>query len=116
MNEDLKKNLLNIDAFQRLALMVLFVLIFTVVKLVVYAVAIFQLLHLLITGDTHQELKNFGKSLSIFVFDITKYLTFDTEDLPFPFQAWPTQDQETAQKPAKKDTPSADADEDEMHA
>ena len=71
MNEDLKKNLLNIEAFQRLALMLLFVLIFTVVKLVVYAVAIFQLLHLLFTGSTHEELKNFGSSLSIFVFDIT---------------------------------------------
>ncbi len=116
MNEDLKKNLLNIDAFQRLALMVLFVLIFTVVKLVVYAVAIFQLLYLLVTGTTHDELKKFGSSLSIFVFDITKFLTFDTEELPFPFKPWPTQDETPAPKEEKKEHPAVDPHEDEMHA
>jgi hypothetical protein len=114
MNEDLKKHLLNIETFQRLALMVLFVLIFTVVKLVIYAVAIFQLLHLLFTGSTHDELKTFGSSLSIFTFDITKFLTFDTEELPFPFKPWPSQE-EAHKKPVHQDE-SDETDADETHA
>jgi len=113
MNEELKKNLLNIEVFQRFAFMVLFSLIFLVVKLVVFAVAIFQLLHLLFTGKLHEELKSFAYSISIYVYDITKYLTFDSEELPFPFKAWPVKDKEEETKEPKD---SHDDDEDEIHA
>lgn len=112
MNEDLKKNLLNLEAFQRFAFMVLFSLIFLVVKLVVFAIAIFQLLHLLFTGNLHEELKTFAYSISIYVYDITKYLTFDSEELPFPFKAWPVKDKEDSAAEKK----SHDDDEDEIHA
>jgi len=113
MNEDLKKNLLNIEAFQRFAFMLLFVLVFMVVKIVIYAIAAFQLLHLLFTGTLHDELKSFAHSISIYVYDITKYLTFDSEELPFPFKAWPVKP-ETKEKAEKKEP--LDEDEDEIHA
>jgi len=114
MNEDLKKNLLNLEAFQRFAFMVLFSLVFLVVKLVVFAIAIFQLLHLLFTGNLHEELKTFAYSISIYVYDITKYLTFDSEELPFPFKAWPIKDKKEDED--KEIKTSHDDDEDEIHA
>lgn len=118
MNEDLKKNLLNIEAFQRFAFMLLFVLVFMVVKLVVFAIAVFQLLHLLFTGSLHHELKNFAYSISIYVYDITKYLTFDSEELPFPFKAWPEQKVERKKDDKKESLEKKEDqdDEDEMHA
>ena len=117
MNEDIKKNLLNIEAFQRLALMVLFILVFAVVELVIYAIALFQIIYLLFTGDIHEELKRFATALSTYVFDITKFLTFSSEVLPFPFQPWPSDDKEIEKNEAKKEKKLPDdEDEDEIHA
>jgi hypothetical protein len=118
MNEEMKKNLLNIEAFQRLALMVLFFLVFAVVELVIYAIALFQIVYLLFTGNPHEELKRFATALSTYVFDITKFLTFSSEVLPFPFQPWPADDKEAVSKEPKKEevTSKPDDEEDEIHA
>lgn len=116
MNDDLKKNLLNIEAFQRFALMLLFVLAFTIVELVIYAIAIFQVLHLLFSGTVHQELKAFAQSLSIYVFDITKFLTFASETMPFPFQPWPKSKIDKESKTVKNEELDDNLNEDEIHA
>ena len=61
MDPELKTNLLNFETYKRFALMLIFVLIYSIVELIIYATAIFQILHLLITGKMHTELKRFAK-------------------------------------------------------
>ena len=88
MTPETKTNLLNVETYKRLAFMVIFVIIFAIVELVVYAVAIAQFFVLLFTGTYHAELKAVAKSVSLYLFDIVKFITFDSEHLPFPFEPW----------------------------
>ncbi len=118
MNDDLKQNLLNLSAYKRLGVMVVFVLIFSIVELIIYAVALFQILFLLFTGSTHTELKKFAQAISAYLFDIVKFLTFDTEQMPFPFESW-NYDQSGSPKKEepKSETKKDDPDHhDEIHA
>ncbi|MDH5464699.1 MAG: DUF4389 domain-containing protein [Thiovulaceae bacterium] len=122
MDPELKTNLLNYETYKRFALMLVFVIIYSIVELIIYATAIFQIIHLLITGKMHTVLKNFAKGISAYLYDIVKFLTFDTETLPFPFKSWDYGDKEltvkkTSRKTTKKAPKKADDDsEDEMHA
>lgn len=91
MNSDkLKTNVLEIGVWKRGLYMLLFALIYNVAELVLLAVAVFQFLARLISGGTNPRLRNFGGSLSVFVSQIWRFLTFNTERLPFPFDPWPT--------------------------
>lgn len=88
MNPETKNNLLNADTYKRLAFMVIFILIFGIVELVIYAIALGQIIHLLFRGTHQEEVKAIGTSVSSYTYDIVKFLTFDTEHLPFPFEPW----------------------------
>ena len=69
--------------------MLLFILIYNLAEIIMLATAIFQWFSLLLTGKTNCQLLAFGRNLSIFIYQIWRYLTFDTEVLPFPFTPWP---------------------------
>ena len=91
MNSDqLKTNVLEVGIWKRGLYMLLFALIYNVAEFVLLAVAVFQFLARLITGGTNPQLRSFGGSLSVFVSQIWRFLTFNTERLPFPFDPWPT--------------------------
>lgn len=73
----------------RALFMVLFVIIYYVAEWLVVAVAVFQFVVVLITGKQNGNLTAFGDGLSRFVYQIARFLTFNTEDKPFPFSEWP---------------------------
>lgn len=75
--------------WKRLLYMLLFLIIYGVTEIVIYAVVIFQFFAVLITGQSNQQLLVFGQSLSTFVYQIMRFLTFNSEQLPFPIGAWP---------------------------
>ncbi len=103
MNPQLKEHLLNIKTWQRFALMLIFVLIYGIVELIVYAVAIFQFGVLLFTGALHENLKSFGSAISAYLYDIVKFLTFESEHLPFPFESWHYSEETSQQAPKKEE-------------
>jgi hypothetical protein len=70
--------------------MLLFASIYNLAELVLGAVALFQFVAKLATGKTNPRLLEFGQSLSVFVYQIWRFLTFNSEVLPFPFGPWPT--------------------------
>lgn len=117
MDPKLKTNLLNFQTYQRFALMLVFVLIYSVVELVIYAVALFQIVSLLVVGAVHDELRNFSRKMTAFAYDILTYLTFEHDKTPFPFQPWgygtpceeETQESEEAPKPKPKPQPKPKA-------
>src|SRR5690606_6021877 len=43
----------------------------------------------LITGNDNRQLRKFGDSLSIFIFDTLQFLIYNSEEKPFPFADWP---------------------------
>ncbi|MDX1486673.1 MAG: DUF4389 domain-containing protein, partial [Acidiferrobacterales bacterium] len=64
-----------------------------VAEIVLLAVVVLQFLLTLFTGKTNQRLLSFGEALSTFFYQIFRFLTYNTEDKPFPFGPWPGVDE-----------------------
>ena len=73
-------------------LMAFFVVVTRIVEFVVIAVLLTQFIIKLITKQPNQRLTDFGESLSQYIASIVRYQTFNSEDKPFPFSAWPKVD------------------------
>lgn len=74
----------------RLVFMVIFAALLQLAIMVLWPVVVLQFGFALITGSDNEALREFGKSLSTFVRQTLDFLTYNTEDKPFPFQDWPT--------------------------
>jgi len=89
MDEELKANLSKKSTWTRGLYMLLFAVFYSVAEVVIGAVVIFQFLFALFTGKTNARLVILGRSLSIYVYEVLLYLTFNSEDKPYPFGDWP---------------------------
>lgn len=73
----------------RALLMVLFAAAFNLAAWVLVAVAVLQLLVVLVADGPNERLRSFGRSLGAYLSAIADFVTFGTETLPFPFNDWP---------------------------
>ncbi len=89
MDQELKNNLREPKVWQRALYMLLFVLLYGVAEIVLTAVVVLQFLLVLITGSKNPRLLRLGQSLSTYVYQILRFLTFNTGHHPYPFGAWP---------------------------
>lgn len=80
--------------------MLLFVVIYNIAEILMGAVAVFQFIYKLVTDNTNTQLLNFGQSLSLFIYQIWRFLTFNSETLPFPFASWPKPEDSPVQPPS----------------
>ena len=86
----LAKNLKSKSIWMRLLFMLVITFLYSISRIVVGAVVIVQFFWVLFTGETNEKLKIFGKSLAMYTNQIILYLTFNTEERPFPFDMeWP---------------------------
>ncbi len=70
--------------------MLVFIAIYGISRIVVGAVVLLQFLWVLFTGETNQQLKMLGQSLALYTGQIIRYLTYNSERRPFPFEEpWP---------------------------
>src|SRR5690606_36175239 len=60
-----------------------------IARVVMWVVVIVQFLFALITGQDNVNLRQFGLALSTFIFQTLKFLTYNSEEKPFPFSDWP---------------------------
>ena len=77
------------SVWKRVLFMLLFVVIYSVAELVVFAVTVIQVGFVLITGERNGQLLAFGNCLSKYVYQVLKFFLFETETKPFPFSEWP---------------------------
>lgn len=70
--------------------MLLFAALYHVAGVVVGAVAVLQFAWKLVTGESNPRLTRFGEDLGRYFNQIVRFLTFNTEDKPFPFADWPS--------------------------
>ena len=89
MNEKTKATLTNLDTWKRGLFIILFAIISGVAKFVVTLVALFQFITLLFKGEVNEAVIPLGQNLSTYLYQITLFLTFKTEEMPFPFLAFP---------------------------
>lgn len=93
-NEELKSNLLSSRHWLRLVFMLLFAALLQVAGIIMWVLVILQFVFSLITGQDNANLRSFGHSLSTFIYQTLKFLTYNSEEKPFPFADWPTINEE----------------------
>ncbi|MCH9692791.1 MAG: DUF4389 domain-containing protein [Gammaproteobacteria bacterium] len=90
MNTDeLKRNLASSNQWLRLLFMVLFALLLEVAGVVILIVVVLQFLFAILTGNANGNLRRFGDQLSSYIYQILQFLSYNTEEKPFPFAEWP---------------------------
>lgn len=97
MWEEVKYNIKRGSVWLRLVYMVLFAVIYSLAEVVLGAVIVLQFIFVLVTTERNPRLLGFGASLSRFLYQIFLYLTFNSEQRPFPFDEWPSATESAAQ-------------------
>ena len=83
-------NLKSKSIWMRLFFMLVVVLLYSVSRIIVSAVVILQFFWVLLNGEVNNKLQKLGEALATYTYQIIQYLTFNTEERPFPFDAdWP---------------------------
>jgi hypothetical protein len=78
-----------LGTWQRGLFLILFAVIYFFLRFVVVGIAFFQFISLLITGEINQRLQLFSQGFCTYSYQVARYLTFTSEDKPFPFSHWP---------------------------
>ena len=89
MEQETKDNLTSRITWMRVVYMILFAVIFYIVEFVIAVVAIVQFLSTLFTGKANRQLQALGQGVGAYVNEITVFLTYHTDDKPYPFAPWP---------------------------
>ncbi len=87
---EVSNNIKSKSIWMRLVFMLIVAVLYSISRIVVTAVVVFQFFWVLFTGEKNEKLQNLGESLADYTYQIVLYLTFNTEDRPFPFDLeWP---------------------------
>ena len=72
--------------------MLLITLAYHVTGTVMFIVVVIQFVMMLLVDEPNARLVSFGRGLGRYLQQIVNFLTFATEEIPFPFSDWPTGD------------------------
>lgn len=78
--------------WQRVIFVALFWIVFYVAQMVVAAVAVAQCVFVLLSNSPNEQLLKFGDAMSKYIHDILRYVTFNSDQQPFPFSDFPKPD------------------------
>lgn len=111
MSNDSKARFNDPDLWIRMLYMILFAILTGLARLVLCAIAILQFLAVLFSGSDSRSLRHFAAGLAEWTLRSFRFLCFNTEQKPFPFEDWP--ESQDAEEAAATDTDAADSDEDD---
>ena len=86
---EIKQNLKNTNTWFRLLIMILFMVFFAAAINVFGLLLLFQIIFSLLTGKSNERVRLFSKRLASYLYQILVYLSYSTEEKPFPFSDWP---------------------------
>jgi len=98
---EVTEHLKDSNVWIRLLYMLLFWIIYCVAEVVLGAIVVFQFLFVLFTGNRNDKLLTFGGQLSTFIYQLLRFLTFNSETRPYPFDEWPAAEAVEKQSPPK---------------
>ena len=98
---EIKKNVSSRPTWIRGLFILLFALIYGIAEVVVTAVIASQFCYTLVMGTSNRQLRDFGQDLSTFIYQIMLFLTFNSEDKPYPFGPWPDGPPTSGSRPDK---------------
>jgi hypothetical protein len=96
---ELKMHVKDKDTWLRFVYLVLFGAAFYLSILLTFAVSILQFLAKLFSGSSFVSLSEFGGNLATYQFQVTRFLTFASDEKPFPFAAFPSKSQNSQGMP-----------------
>lgn len=89
---DLEKNVRSKNTWLRLLFMIVMAVAWSIAVFITGAVVVVNFFYVLITGKTNSRLTAFGQSLATYLYQIVRFMTFNTETRPFPMdEEWPNQ-------------------------
>ena len=87
----MEQNLKSRATWTRLLFMVIASILVWLASLVGMVVVVLGFLMVLFTGEVNRELRNVGQSIATYIYENIRFLTFNTDDKPFPFGGkWPS--------------------------
>lgn len=86
---DLRENVKSERQWLRGLFMLLFLIIYEIAEMILIVVTLGQFLFSIVTGNNNNNLRQFGDSLAQFVRQIATFLTYNSDEKPFPFSDWP---------------------------
>ena len=81
-------NLRKSTTWMRILYMLLFVIAYGIAEFILTVVVILQIILRLFTGKINERLRQFSSDLSQYVYDMLRFLTFNSEAMPFPLSHW----------------------------
>ncbi len=81
----IEENIKSRSTWLRALFMVAFYVIGTVVTAVLSVVIVLAFFWVLLTGEKNGQLQQAGQVIAAYLYEIVRYLTFNTEEKPFPF-------------------------------
>ena len=82
-----EENLKSRDTWLRLVFMIVYGAILSVTGIVATAIVVLGFLVVLFTGERNAQLAAAGSSVADYIREVLRYLSFNTEEKPFPFGA-----------------------------
>lgn len=96
-SEGVEAHLKSRDTWIRLVFMLVYYLLVSIAGFVAGVVVVLGFLHVLFTGERNASLMQAGSTIARYVREILEYLTYNTDDKPFPFgRELPTADSDNA--------------------
>jgi uncharacterized protein DUF4389 len=84
--QELKQNMSNCSQWTRLLYMLLFGVILYFVMAVLCVVVVVQAVFSLVTGSANENIQEFSKDLSRYITQIVLFLTYNENEMPYPFK------------------------------
>ena len=91
MTDDVKKHVKSKSTWTRLIYLILYAIIYRVAAIVLFAITVIQFIKALLTGSPFEELQSFGGSLAEYNRQIVAFLSYQSDEKPFPVGPWPPQ-------------------------
>lgn len=86
---DVKTNVKNVDTWLRGLFIIVYAVISYVLFWIIWLVVIFQFVMKVLTANLNPNVMNFSGGLTRYAFQILEYVTFQSEERPWPIGPWP---------------------------
>jgi len=107
MDKETRLNLTASDTWTRGIFMLFFMIVYSLAIGIWYLIVLFQFVHTLFVGKPRDAVLDFCESLSAYIYEILLYVSFSSQDRPFPFGPWPgDQDNYVEEQPGASDVSS----------
>lgn len=88
MENQTRDNLTDQATWMRLLYIVLFAIACQIAELLIAVVTVVQFVTVLFTKKPNERLQNLGGDLGNYVRDVTRFLTYATDHMPYPVSDW----------------------------